>query len=134
MTTIINAVVPIGSVLLGAGLTYWLNVRSRRKNFVEDQFNIAIAAVATAQASMHYLKSVARPANMPEQKFRELLTEIAKVAIENHTQRNGQAREAIACVAQYEPRLKPYYIDAQAIVDKPDAILDLLIEARNRLK
>jgi hypothetical protein len=76
---------------------------------VEDQFNNAIAAVATAEASKHYLKSAARPDNMPERAFQDLLIEIARVAIENHTRQTGLAREAIARVAQYEPQLKRFY-------------------------
>ena len=134
MNTIINAIVPIGSVLIGAGLTYWLNVRARRKNYVEDQFNVAIAAVATADASRSYLKRLARPDNMSEHAFQGVLAEIARAAIENNMRQTGLAREAIARVAQYEPQLKRFYKDAQALVENSDAALEILIRARDRLK
>jgi hypothetical protein len=130
--TIIDALVPIVSVFLGAGITYWLNVRGRRRNFVEDQFNAAIEAVAIASASEYYMKTVARPDHMSEQAYQELLTDIARTAIETHTQRTGQAREAIARVAQYEPQVKPFYMDAQAVVNQPEAILNILVKARER--
>lgn len=133
MTVVINALVPIGSVLLGAGLTYLLNIKNRRRNFLEDNFNSAIAAVAVADASQHYLKHVSRPDNMPENVYHTVLAEIAKTAIENHTRRAGEAREAIAQVVQYEPRLKQFYTNAQAVTDRPEDIINLLVEARDRL-
>ncbi len=71
---------------------------------------------------------------MSEEDFQSLLTEIARVAIENHTKQTGLAREAIARVAQYERRLKPFYTDAEALVKDSDAALAILIEARDRLK
>jgi hypothetical protein len=132
VTIAINALVPIASVLLGAGLTYWLNVRGRRRNNIEDAFNAAISAVAVADASKHYLKQTAKPDHMPDRMYRDLLAEIAGNAIRNHTQRCGEAREAIAKVMQYEPRIKAFYEDAQAITDHPDEIVSLLMGARSR--
>jgi hypothetical protein len=38
-----TAVLPLLSVLLGSALTYWLNVRARRRTFIEDLINAAIA-------------------------------------------------------------------------------------------
>ena len=133
MNVVVNALVPIGSVLLGAGLTYWLNVRTRQRNFLEDKFNSAISAVAVADASKQYLKQVSRPDHMPEATYHALLTEIAKTAIENHTRRAGEAREAIAQVVQYEPQLRQFYMNAQAVTDRAEDISALLIEARDRL-
>jgi hypothetical protein len=45
--TIFDALVPFGSVLLGSSITYWLNVRSRRRNLVDGYFDDAITAVAS---------------------------------------------------------------------------------------
>lgn len=53
---IVNALVPLSSVLLGAWLTYVLNVKSRRRTNVEDLFNQAIGAVAVADSSSHYIR------------------------------------------------------------------------------
>jgi hypothetical protein len=43
---------PLLSTLLGGGITYWVNVRQRRRTYVEDLFNAAIAAVAAAEVSV----------------------------------------------------------------------------------
>lgn len=64
---------PLLSVLLGAAMTYWLNVRTRRRNHVEDAFNEAIAAVAVADASKSYLRRVAQPAEMSAADYQQLL-------------------------------------------------------------
>lgn len=56
-----TAVLPLVSELLGGALTYWLNVRDRRRSFIEDLFNSAIAAVAVADASKSYLRRVGKP-------------------------------------------------------------------------
>jgi len=127
---ILSAIVPVVSVLLGAAITYWLNVRTRRKTFVEDQLNGAIAAVAIADASRHYLRSVARPEALSDRQYRELLADIAKAAVENHTKRAGEAREALARVMQYDPKVRAFYEDAQAVTDRPIEIIDHLIELK----
>jgi hypothetical protein len=54
MSTVLAAIVPLLSVLLGADLTYALNVRTRRIGQVEDLFDAAIAATAVADACQHY--------------------------------------------------------------------------------
>lgn len=133
MSVVVNALVPVGSVLLGAGLTYWLNIRTRQRNFLEDKFNSAIAAVVVTDASKNYLEQVGRPDHMPEAAYSILLVEIAETAIENHTRRAGEARKVIAQVVQYEPRLRQFYTDAQAVTDNPEVIISLLMDARDRL-
>jgi hypothetical protein len=65
---------------------------------------------------------------MPEAAYRALLVEIAKTAIENH-KKGREVREAIAQVVQYEPRLRPFYTDAQAVTDDPEVIISLLMDA-----
>jgi small neutral amino acid transporter SnatA (MarC family) len=132
-TVLINVIVPLSSVLLGAALTYWLNVRERRRTLVEDQFNAAITAVAIADASQHYIKQFARPEHISDDEFAELLTAIARAAVEGATKRAAEAREAIARVIQYAPDMKPFYEDAQVIVERPDEIIDALRQARARV-
>jgi hypothetical protein len=68
--TLFGAFVPVVSVLVGGGITYWLNVLARRRAHVEDQFNTAIAAVAVADASRHYLRSVGRPVGLSDAQYR----------------------------------------------------------------
>jgi hypothetical protein len=129
---VVAAVVPLLSVLLGAGMTYWFNVRTRRRTHIEDAFNEAVAAVAVADASKSYLRRVSKPAEMSAEEYRGLLAGIAKTAVENHTQRCGEAREALARVLPYEPAVKQYYENAEAVTDQTDAIISVLSEAQRR--
>jgi hypothetical protein len=131
---LINALVPLASVLVGGALTYWLNVRYRRRGQVEQLFNEAISAVTVADASLHYLSAgfYARPAGMSEDEHREMTVRIERDAIENFARRAGEAREALARVMPYEPAVKPFYVVADAIVKRTDEILTLLRAARDR--
>lgn len=49
-----SSIVPLISVLIGALITYRLNVRLRKHAHVEDRFNEAISAVAVAEANKVY--------------------------------------------------------------------------------
>ncbi len=133
LTVLTTAVLPLVSVLLGGALTYWLNVRGRRRSFIEDLFNAAIAAVAVADASKSYLRRVGKPPELSNDDYRMLLSNIARSAVEVHIQRAAEAREALAKVLQYEPRVQPFYADAEAITSRADDVIALLTEARKRL-
>ena len=132
VTTLTSAAIPLVSVLLGGALTYWLNVRARRRSRIEDLFDDAIAAVAVADASKSYLRSVEKPAALSDNEYRSLLASIARNAVEVHMQRAAEAREAIAKIIQYEPKVRPFYKDAEAITSRADEIIRLLTEARKR--
>ena len=62
-STIVSAVVPIASVFLGALVTYWVNVRTKRRSSAEDLVNAAIAAVAVAEANQARFTHV----NLPDE-------------------------------------------------------------------
>jgi hypothetical protein len=47
--TVFNAIIPLVSLLIGSGITYLVNVGSRRRNYVEDLINQAIASVAAVE-------------------------------------------------------------------------------------
>ncbi len=130
--SVIGVVLPLVSALVGAGLTYFLNVRYRRRTNIEDLFNAAIAAVAVADASKHYSPGVSRPEHLSDKDYRELRSGLGRNAVEAHFRRAAEAREAVARVVQYEPKVRDYYQDASTIEDKPDEIRDLLVEARQR--
>jgi len=51
----VNTLLPLASVLVGAAITYWLNVRSRRRGDVDAAFHSAISAVAVAVASTEFI-------------------------------------------------------------------------------
>jgi len=131
-STVITATVPVLSVLLGAALTYWLNVRSRRHSSVEALFDAAIATTAVADASQHYLSGIGRPVGMAESDYQAMMSDIVRTGVENHVKRAAEAREAIARVVQYEPRLRPYYQDSVLSGDRPQEIIRLLLEAKSR--
>ena len=132
-STIFSAVIPALSALLGLALTYWINVRTRRKNFVEDLFNNAIAAVAVADASQHYLAGVGRPAGLSETDYRDLQASLIRSGHDNHAKRAGEAREALSRIVQYEPRVRPFYQDSVLTGERPWEIIQLLTEAKSRL-
>src|SRR5215470_13374047 len=72
LSSVMNATVPLASVLIGAGLTYWLGIRTRKRTFVEDLFNEAITAVAVADASQHYIRDVTQPQALSVEEYVEV--------------------------------------------------------------
>jgi cell division FtsZ-interacting protein ZapD len=70
MDLLASVVVPLISIAVGAGVTYWLNVRTRRSMRFEDLINAAIAAVAVEEASRSAITRVVAdqldPANRAE--------------------------------------------------------------------
>jgi hypothetical protein len=61
------AVVPILSVGLGAWITYALNVRTRRRTYIEELFDKAISAVSVADASVDFTTTMARPVHLSDE-------------------------------------------------------------------
>jgi hypothetical protein len=133
VTTVIGAVVPLFSALMGLTLTYWINVRTRKTTFIEDLFNNAIAAVAVADASIDYIRGIARPAEMPEDDHRDLLVNMARAAVENNIKRTTEAREALARLLPYAPWVQPYYEDPATLThDRLQEVIRLLVAAKGR--
>lgn len=133
LSTIMAAVVPLGSALVGAGVTYWLNVRSRRANRIEDLFDAAISATAVADASLHYphISGVGRPAGITDQDYLNLDQELIHDGFNNYFKRAGEAREAIARLLPYEPRVKPYYQNPIFAEDHIREIMSILTESKD---
>ena len=128
------AVVPLASVLLGAGVTYWLNVRSRRSNRIEDLFDAAIGATAVADVSLHYahLSGFGRPPGITDQDFQALGEQLVRDGLNNYFKRASEAREAIARVLPYEPRVKPYYQNPIFVNEQIKEIMNILAESKAR--
>jgi hypothetical protein len=126
--------VPLVSVLVGAVVTYWLNVRSRRSNRIEDLFDAAISATAVADASLHYphLTGFGRPPGITDQDYRALDAQLNLDGFNNYFKRAGEAREAIARVLPYEPRVGPYYQNPVFADQQIKEIMDILTEGRAR--
>ncbi|HUY46504.1 MAG TPA: hypothetical protein VMV92_12340 [Streptosporangiaceae bacterium] len=108
-----------------------INIRTRRTNQVEDLFDAAIAATAVADASQNYLSGIGPPNNLPDKDYQAMMNDIIRNGIENHVKRATEAREAIARVVQYEPRVRAYYQDSVLNGDKPQEIINLLREGRS---
>ncbi len=116
MSVALDAVVPLASTLLGAGITYGVNVRQRRRNYVEDLVNTAIAAVTVAEVSVDYQATVHPPQYMHPDDFesyqRWLVTEGMKAWATNV----AEANRALARVAPYRPEIEallPFTPDSQ---------------------
>jgi hypothetical protein len=134
LSTIMAAIVPLASVLLGAGVTYWLNVRSRRSNRIEDLFDVAISATAVADVSLQYahLTGFGRPPGVTDQDFQALGEQLILDGLNNYFKRASEAQEATARVLPYEPRVKPYYQNPIFVNEQIQEIMNILTEGKAR--
>lgn len=130
--TLLNVLLPLAATLLGAGITYALNVRGRRRTYVEDLFNQAIAAVMAADASVAYTTGVGRPMHLSDDEYVDVLKWMATEAIKNWVTKVTLANEALARVVPYQPELEaqlPFKPDADNRTQK-DEVIRLLREGR----
>jgi hypothetical protein len=132
--TVMAAVVPLVSALVGAGVTYWLNIRSKRSNRIEDLFDAAISATAVAEASLNYphLTGLARPPEIADQDYQVLDRQLSLDGFNNYFKRAGEAREAIARLLPYEPRVKPYCQNPVFVQEQIKEVMDILTEGKAR--
>lgn len=123
----LDVLLPLVSILLGAGITYWVNVRSRRRTYVEDLFNQAIAAVAQAEASQNYIAGLAPWKGATVEEHEQFLSQLGREASLNHVRKAAEAREAIARVLPYQPGLSAFYQDdPHAVYRRAPEIIALL--------
>jgi hypothetical protein len=134
MPTAIEILLPFLSTAVGAWVTYVVNVRQRRSNYVEDLFNQAIAAVAAAEASQKFINSAdGVRADLEGEELRAFIRELRKVGIENEAKKWGEARDALAKVLPYQPAVRRYYMThPEKIMTKTGEIIDLLREGPKR--
>jgi hypothetical protein len=132
-STVISALVPLLSVLLGALVTYRVNVRTRRRSAAEEIVNAAISAVAVSEANQSRSGRVNLPADFDSSDAQDLRRRIILGAIENHNIRSHEAREALAKVVVLDGRVRQYYLDPDAVFDRPQAIIRELTNIRNRI-
>jgi hypothetical protein len=133
MSVAVGAVVPLLSVFLGALVTYWVNVRTRRRSSAEDLVNAAIAAVAVAEANQSRANYVNLPDGFEPSDGEELIRRLALAAIENHNLRAHEAREALAKVTVLDSRVREHYLDPEAVFQRPVEIIRVLTEIRDRI-
>jgi len=125
-----SAVVPLISIAVGAGVTYWLNVRARRSMQFEDLINAAIAAVAVEEASRSAITLVVADQFDPADRT-ELQAVVIRAAIENHNVKNMQAREAVARVMIIDRSVRSYYLDPDTVSERSEEIIDHLSRLRD---
>ncbi len=104
--TVLNAVIPLVSLLIGSGITYWVNVRSRRQNYVEDLINQAIAAVTAAEESVDWTTSIGKPALMSDDDHARFQAWLITEGLKNWNTRVTDARLALARVMPYVPEVE----------------------------
>jgi len=128
--TVAGAVLPLLSTLLGAGITYLVNVRQRRRNYIEDLFNEAIAAVAAARASTRFVSAAdPRRADLEGDDLREFDRQFKRLGLETEARKLSEALEALAKLTPYLPAVAVYYQDAdgpERIFAETDRIIELL--------
>jgi thiol:disulfide interchange protein len=134
MPLITSAAVPLLSVLLGAAVTYWINIRTRQRSAREDLVNAAISAIAIAEAA----QSASPRVNLDglwqsaEEDAKTLTRTLVLGAIENHNRRIAEAREALARIIVLDSRVREYYLDPSTISDRSTDIMNLLTDIRDR--
>ncbi len=130
MDLLAGVVVPLISIAVGAGVTYWLNVRIRRRVQFEDLINAAITAMAVQEASRSAITRVVADQLDPADRA-ELQAALIKAAIENHNVKNMQAREAIARVMAIDHGARDYYHGPDAVGEPSEKIIDHLSRLRD---
>lgn len=132
METVLLAVVPLLSVLAGAGLTYWLNVRQRRRSYVDEVYDRAITALAAASASSDYVTDLPRPPHLTDDEYRDLLVTIISDAYKLYVARRAEARAAVARVKPYTLEVGPFLDRWSKVVEEPEELITVLGDARDR--
>lgn len=123
--------VPVLSVLAGAAITYWLNVRARHRTRIEDIYHDAIAAVAIAAASKDFIAQVAPWRGARNDEYDAFTSRIGQEGNERYIRAVADARSAIARASAYEPELRRFYAET-AGSEFNDALADEIIAAIRR--
>lgn len=110
-----NFLLPFLSTLIGAAITYAVNVRSRRRTYEESLVNAAIAAVAAAEVGVDFIASVSRPVHMTPTDFADFQSWLVTEGMKAWATKVAEANEALARVVPYKPELAPL------LPFKPDA-------------
>lgn len=122
------ALVPVLSVLAGAAITYWLNVRARNRTRIEDIFHEAIAAVAIAAANREFIGQVGPWRGARDDEYDDFTSRMGREGNERYIGAVADARSAIARASAYEPDLRRFYAET-AGSEFNDALADEIIAA-----
>ncbi|GAA3613421.1 hypothetical protein GCM10022199_16770 [Marihabitans asiaticum] len=112
MTTAVAALLPFVSVLAGAALTYWLNVRQRSHDKAQDVLRAAIAAVAAMQVSTQFATDARVGATgldaLTTGDLRDLSREVTLKGLRVYFESIASARLAVAEASAYFDGLEPF--------------------------
>jgi uncharacterized protein (UPF0333 family) len=122
------ALIPVLSVLAGAAITYWLNVRTRNRTRTEDIYHDAIAAVAVAAASKNFITQVGRWQGATDDEYDAFTSRMGQEGNERYIKAVANARSAIARASAYEPGLRRFYAETSGS-EFDDALADEIIAA-----
>ncbi|HMJ78584.1 MAG TPA: hypothetical protein VK507_21550 [Iamia sp.] len=128
MEWVVLIVVPLLSVGLGAGITYALNVKSRRRTYIDELFDRAISAVSVADAAGDYTTTISRPPHLSDEDYVDLLKWFVTTGVQNWAIKVTEANEALAAVAPYAPPITarlPYGTDSERYQPATEVIADL---------
>jgi hypothetical protein len=127
VTVLLNAALPLLSVLIGSAITYFLNVRTRQRSKVEDVLHEAIAAVAVADASQHYITSTGTWQGATPADYEDFRSQLGRQANEAHVRAVAEARAALARASAYAPELREYYqSNTDAVYKRAEEITEAL--------
>lgn len=121
------ALVPILSVLAGAAITYWLNVRARNRTRTEDIYHDAIAAVAVAAASKDFITQVGPWRGATNDEYDAFTSRLGQEGNERYIKAVADARSAIARASAYEPGLRRFLFAETSGSEFNDALADEII-------
>jgi hypothetical protein len=130
-STALDAIVPLASVLLGAAITYGLNVRTRRRTKLEDVLHDAIAAVSEAAASREFISGVGPWQGATDAEHAAFLSELGRESNREYVRAAARARVALARASAYKPDLRRFAMgDPTRLADQAD---DIIAELRRML-
>jgi len=124
-----NILLPIVGIVVGGWLTYYLNVRQRRRNYVEDLFQRATEAVYAADASVHYTWVQQKPPALSDEAWKELSDWFTVQAMQQWWTRQAEANTALARIRAHRPEIAaflPVQFDQEGYGLPP--VLDLLAD------
>jgi len=131
-----NVLLPLVGIVVGGWLTYFLNVRSRQRTYVEDLYNKAISAVMAARNSVDYVATIGPPEHsVSDDAWRELGDWFILQGLKNWWTNLHAAHDALAQVQPYQPAiagLLPVTID-QGHKDV-EGIIRLLLDGREQAR
>lgn len=108
MNDVIAIVLPFASVLLGAGITYLVGVRTRRRTKVEEIYHDALAAVAVAVASHDFIASLEPWRGATPEETQAVNAQLAREGNLRFVEAVADARSALARASVYDQRLTEF--------------------------